>query len=311
MSKFRDARGATMVEGALVSMLFVLLVLFITDVARYFYSYAVMSYAVSRGADLASKSRVEVYTNQETCPTQPGHNECTDYFERVQQVIDKTLAIANLATSPSDENSGGVRRKSFQHYFESPQQIYDGTSDRPRNWDVAFLRPGEKVKVLENGEEITYPDDLRPFTREDGEFGPRGWPGPGENWGEILADVPLILEMRASFRPITPLLPDLPIKVRSTAFRRTPSKGIGVPAPVPPSEGGGEGSNGHGNGGDDDCACCNDGTPGNCPGGDDAAYCNAQGCEADCDCCSDDEESNCSIDGEEEWIYCMTNRCGE
>ncbi len=293
----RNKRGASYVEAALTVLTFLLTVFFIIDLARYFYTQSVFNHALGVGIDLATKTQLEVYTNQATCITAPppGVNPCTQYLNDVAAIVNRVDAIANLVSTPPNIPSG-VQRVAFRHYFIPP---HTNNLLPPQVWDVAFMRPGEEVMRVSTNEIECYPS-LRPCptdTNNDGNYNGSGendvgmgWPKGSETWKEVFLAAPISMAIEASFDPVTPFIPNLRVRSQIYGTRRSALWGIGFAnntVPSPPGGTGGAGNNGNENE-----------HPPEPPD--------------PCDCCYDDQlHCGGAPDEGNDWSYCFENSCGE
>jgi len=279
----RAQDGASYLEASLTVLLFVIGSFIIIDATRYFTVYTVFYLAAQRGLDIATKSVIEVDTSASACSSDPSN--CAAYQNRFDAIVQEVERLTTLVSS-APGSGGYIERIPFSHYYEAPQQI--GTS--AINREVAFMRPGEKVLNTQSAEELVYPLP-RPFGTDYGQ----GWPQSGETWDRILQDAPLTVIVQAKFKPFTPFVSKLPIRVQIFGYRRTPGAGRAAAA-LPPG--------GVGTPGDPvptptptpdpgqaqtptpaptpDCHCCEDEDNYNCPGAgdvsDDLGYCPAHGC---------------------------------
>lgn len=225
--------GTTLVEAALSVSFFLVLVLVITDIARYFLVYIVLNFATQSALDLAMKIPIEVYTASDNCGG-PSPTACEQFESRVSRVMQRAQDIAYRVVSPSTVASM-AQAQSFEHYDPTVYSPYNSGLSLIRS-DVVFLRPGEKVERTASSEEIEHP--TRPFGTANGQ----GWPhSTGESWSSVLEHDPIIVMMRASFSPITPLFPKMTITSRQIGYRKVKnfggaSRGDGLaptPAPTP------------------------------------------------------------------------------
>lgn len=231
-----------MVEAALTVWIFLVLVLFFIDLARFFFVYVVMELAAHRAVDYASKIEVEVPITEEFCTASAANlASCNNYRTRVTKIIKKATDLATMVASPSNSTSGSVRLRQFTLYGND-YRINPRNSDvRQKIWpsfaelsgDAAFIRPGEKaVRITDGAEEFNHP--TRPFDNTNPTSGNRrNWPAAGEGWGAVMEKEPLLVRMEASFGPVTPFIPRLNILVEQAAYRRTRVFGLGGPILVP------------------------------------------------------------------------------
>jgi hypothetical protein len=228
-------RGATLIEAAIGIPIFLLVILFLIDLARYFFVSVVANYAVYQAVDFASKSIVEVDTTFAACVrvTSDGTTEtlppCVAYRTLVENIIKRAEDVLFLVASDSTTTSSAARLEQFSHY--------EGTQYSGRNKSglgsaitghVAFLRPGE---IVLKGSSTTIQHSTRPFGENAGE----GWPASGESWGQIFEGHPLEVRAEIVFSPVTPFFPSLTINARQYAFRAVRFFGAGfAPLPTPP-----------------------------------------------------------------------------
>ncbi|MCB0332526.1 MAG: pilus assembly protein [Bdellovibrionales bacterium] len=216
--------GATFVEAAVVLPLLIILLFFVIDVGRYAYTYVFLLRAAHVGADVFSKSVVEIDTDEEHCSGQPRPDDCQLYdrfFERAAtQAIDAARTVAGVSASQAQ-----THLRPFTHYTDAEQQY--SLPSGSTQFDVAILRPGERA-LGSNGEYFDHP--TRPFgtTSEDN----LGWPSPSQSWLSVLETHPVAVHLEASFRPIIPFLPELTVSATQMAYRRAGQFVEGAP-PVP------------------------------------------------------------------------------
>jgi hypothetical protein len=210
-----------MIEAALVLAIFVVTILFVIDISRYFFVYSVLSYGANSAADLASKLDVEISTDRKTCTSlpRPTPDPCLSYRARVQMILNQAIKIANLVSS---EDGGSVVRRKFDHYYTErdssdpahDQVVFGGDDDSPIVGSAAFLRPGEKVRAqaTDKYSEQEFEHPTRSFTT--------GWPTLSESWNSVLSNDPLEIQIEANYKPITPLIGDIPLHIRAFAYRK-------------------------------------------------------------------------------------------
>lgn len=252
--------AASALEAALVLPVFFLLVIFIIDVGRYFYTNIVANWAAYVAVDWAAKKEVELETTLRLCaggcpagaPPQASPNSCDVYLSLVQGtdgILQRALRRVKLAVSASSDVNSAARLVSFDHYkgadylcLPNPPFYLYGSGLRSFAEDAAFLRPGERVQET-NGSYV-YEHPTRPCAVTSGQpcgldagganLRPNtGWPQPGENWGRVLEENPLVVMMMVDFTPITPFLPHLRIKISQMAYRTPRRFGIGQPMAPP------------------------------------------------------------------------------
>ena len=210
--------GATFVEATLSALLTLVFVFSIIDFSRYFFTCAVLNYAAFKGAELASSLELETNTNTVACA---GSNaqKCEDYLNRVQAVLDETTKFAKLVASPSNIPSM-CQLVPFIHYSSS---LYpDSGLARTITADAGFLRPGEAL-LLPDSSKVSH--NTRPYGNNPSE----GWPNRGESWAKLLSDNPLEVVLEVEFKPITPSIAPMKIRVSQLSSRRTSGSGVNLP----------------------------------------------------------------------------------
>lgn len=288
------ARGASLVEAALVLPVFILIVFFLIDISNYFYRYIVISYAVGAGADLACKYPMELKTDPDWCSEARGHRaDCETYRRYLKSVLIKTEELADavsvrIGDAPNPVSATLVRRN-FTHYYESTPQDQRILGDRPLiTAGAALLRPGEKVR-RDDGLEINHPSLPYPAPNATP---PAGWPlpGTGTTWTTVLDKYPVVVRIEADYEPLTPFMPRIPMMSQGLCYRKMAASGrpprpyapSNLPppddppiGPTPPSPVQTSGITANPTPGQ--CTCCYDNSP--CPGTTDKeSYC--QGCDS-------------------------------
>ena len=150
--------GATLVEASISVSFFLVLVLVITDIARYFLVYIVLNFATQSALDLAMKIPVEIYTSASNC-IGPTPTRCDQYEQRVNRVLKVVTDIANHVITPSSVPSM-AHAQSFEHYDPTRYSPYNSALSQMRA-DAIFLRPGEQVVQTAADEFVDHP--TRPF----------------------------------------------------------------------------------------------------------------------------------------------------
>lgn len=229
--------GATFVEAALGTMIFIVFTLFLIDACRFFFAYTTLNYAAYRGADYASKVKMEANTRRDNCTVTP--TDCYGYYERLRGIRDRVIAVADWVASAPGTDSG-VELVGFRHY--DPSDDYSsgknqsgirpsGSTATAVDLEMAVLRPGERVKRLNAGGTFsgTYVDHPQ---RSWGTATGFGWPdiSSGESFEKLVDAIPLMVQVEAHFDWVTPFLPDdISIQARQFAFRHPQTFGSGGP----------------------------------------------------------------------------------
>ena len=218
-----------MVEAAITSVVFFGLVLFVIDIARYFFTVLVFNYAVSQGVDIAAKLEIETITDgtDSSCEhfENPDPRSCEQYLARVKTVLRHVTDIADLVSGSSSSNAS-VRRLSFLHY---PAANYP--AGLQYDADAAFIRPGEMVTSADS---LTYQIPGRPYCSPAADG--CGAPSSTESWGELLLQLPFAVRLDAEFSPITPLINNLHISAVQYGYRRTRAVSNSGQLPTSPAD---------------------------------------------------------------------------
>lgn len=230
----KKSLGATLIEAAIVMPLFVIFVLTVIDLGRYFLVYILLNHAAHEGVDFAAKLPMGVDLTEcpapaeRNCdaadptvwPPQDPPNVCDDYDRYVQLIVDRTLAQAQVVADSSQSDSW-VKLLSLEHYYAAGQRCASHFTA-----DVAFLRPGEKVRAtLSDGSHFEVSHLTRSFGGETGQ----GWPGGAEAWDGVLNTNPLQVTAMAEFHPVLPFFPNVIVQASQLAFggKKTFSSGGG------------------------------------------------------------------------------------
>jgi len=235
-------RGASMIEAALSLPILLFFVLFIIDLGRYFFVFLILNYAAYSAVDFSTKLRFEsdISASCQCSTAQPDSDVCCSYQENLRRVMEKALSTANLVASSSNDASK-ARLQSFEHYNSSDYSGYmtlgaGVIESPPAIYDVAILRPGEKVRrhyPLPSG---THEEFVSHSTRGFPEdvANPQaglGWPQGSESWLGVLAAHPLEVRLEVLFQPVTPLFPSVRITASQLGYRKTGAFG-GVPPAI-------------------------------------------------------------------------------
>ena len=248
--------GATLVEATLALPIFIISVLFLIDLLRYFIVYVLLQYAAYSGADLATKLETELDTYSSSCPNPPCNcdvrpPDCDRYEQIVQRVTDQTIAIARLMARPSSEVGASVHLLQFDHFIsgdftweDASGSQFAGSGLSPFSADAAVLRPGERVQAQPSGE--FFENTIRPWSRSNGCSNCSNpptcpackWPSTGETWGGLLQDAPIEVRVHAVMRPLTPFIPEMTIVGRSFGYRaaRRGAGDVNIPPTATPTK---------------------------------------------------------------------------
>jgi len=231
-------RGATVVEAAITMPLFLLFLLFVIDIGRFFFIYIFLNFASHNAVNLAARFPVDA--DLSNCPSVTAQDQttvCSEYERYFGLIQDTAIEGALKVASPSGSN-GWVELVRFEHYYDTPQNSFGAGGLQA---DFAFLRPGEKVR--EQGTLREYQHPTRPFASAEGSAGGSiaGWPEAGESWSGVMRRHPLEVRIEVMFQPITPLLGRLRIAASqfafgsSDAFDHGSSDDFAAPTPTPTS----------------------------------------------------------------------------
>ncbi len=206
--KWNKARGASMIEAAMTLPIFAATILFGIDTIRYYTLSSALDRSAHAAANMAAKLELETPIDKGSCAADPVR--CNNY----RNDVDAALAQAERLFNQSGSSATLVRfdHYNFDEYSMAGNRHYANIQGITRA--AALVRPGEKVQV--NGSKRIYE---YPGARKFGDPTTQGWPLNGENWSAILATLPFVVHMEAQFRPLTPFLKSVPIKVSVAAFR--------------------------------------------------------------------------------------------
>jgi hypothetical protein len=232
LGKLRKTSGGGMLEAAITIPVFILVVLMVVDITRYFVAYNVLNYAAFSAADLASKFEIETDTSSNNCPNDNSPtNPCAKYCRRVKAVLARADNIAKSLSSKAP-GIGPLNRRIIQHYYEQSEAfgsipsgslISDCASSQLDAYGVGFIRPGEHVKTDDSS-----PKTIEVPTRPFGTAAGQGWPGNGESWVSVLQSQPFQVVMEADFVPVMPLVGKIRMSIRQTAYRHGAGFGRGT-----------------------------------------------------------------------------------
>jgi len=205
-----DDRGVTMLEFALILPLFMMLTLGMIDLARVYTLKAILNKGAEEGLNIALKIPNLDVDIENLSPT---HYEYGRYIQARNIVIDRATRLP-LATLFSDDDPQAMARLA-NFVYSDPNSVTN--VDDIRNGSAAFLRPGDRLQKdsQTSGEWVnhrTLPND--------------GTGNPRQQTPEILyKSHPIIVELRANIRPLTPFIPELNIASRSMGYREEVPKG--------------------------------------------------------------------------------------
>jgi len=226
-----DVKGASLIEAALTLPLFLVLVLFIVDIARWFLISVILNYASQQATDSLSKLEIEVNTDMLSCsapgPTNPDGcpHCCTEYLRRISSVANEAVAIARYVASSSSESNSLARLVRFRHY---PQELY-GTipiinSEEDFEAEIAIMRPGEAVCRKDANcslSQFSFVEHPTRGLKRDLSGMPSGpdWPEPPESWLSVLGVHPVVVRFEVMFDFITPFIPDMRMRPSQIGYR--------------------------------------------------------------------------------------------
>ncbi|MCO6430122.1 MAG: pilus assembly protein [Deltaproteobacteria bacterium] len=250
---FRQRSGlkaASAIETAISLPVFLFMVLFLIDLARYFLINVGLNYAAHLAVDYASKIEVETSTYDTSIPSDPSlssrcssnictcknpgssdplkPDECSEYRARVIEIMNRAQnAAALFARGSSDAGSTKLyKMELYPKTGDSANCDYtdiSGIPDSPAlEFDGAFLRTGACALVIDGP--VTYVQhSSRPFSY--------GWPesSKDESWPAVLSQDPLEVRFLLNFDWITPGISDTTMDIRAHAYRVTKAFGVGAP----------------------------------------------------------------------------------
>lgn len=227
------ARGASVVETALTIPIFLIAILTLIDLCRFFFAYCFLHFAAYSAVDLGTKLEIETDISQ--CPpsgNSAGQFLCREYIDRIDSIVNKALEKALLVAGPPGSGNS-IELIPFNHYYygtvatELAKQV--PSSQLPLVRAVAVIRPGERVERMNDHTQIEH------RTRSS----VTGPPKVGESWNAVLRQEPIEVRIEAFFRPIFPLLPVFRLTASQQGYRFSTIQGTGgvpnPPTPVPPT----------------------------------------------------------------------------
>lgn len=225
-------RGASIIEFSIVAPLFLIVLLGLIDIGRYFASAVILNAGVQRAIEIASKIDITM-----SCPTSNTTAACVTYRNKRQKIIDKAVEKALGAWFSLPTVNSSVQLIAF-----SDTDGYNCVAP-PCTYSALLLRPGERML---NTVTSSYTDPQHPSA-------PYVAPGPpaNQNWATTLAQFPVYVAARARYRPILPFLPTLIIRADAIGYSSEINQSLPwslapLPSPTPlpspnpsPSPGGG------------------------------------------------------------------------
>jgi hypothetical protein len=223
-------RGAAQVELSFIFPLFIILSLFLIDVARYFYYSLIFNYAAFSAADYASKKPLEVSIRESYC-LQPGNeSKCLQFFNDFSSIADKAERILRFAGVEIAESAD-----KYMHFDPALYQtnystnIYTNSLQFPpsrRQRRVAVIRPGEFAMNVRDGSRFSYP------------FSGVTWPDAaagGSTWDTSLRANPVVVHAEARMKTLFPLWGPFRISATQVGYRKPPTSGVSSPTNPTPS----------------------------------------------------------------------------
>ena len=196
-------RGATMIEFALVVIIFLSFILFVIDISRIFTARAIMQSAAFRASNTAANM-----------PNFGANlNEVSDNtLERFRFLQARELIAAQAVDSATNffisrsDTDGSIRLINYTHRDNYPQG--EG-GPNPFTFDAAILRPGESVRETESGDVLVHPQYSLNFAGGQ----------PRIISKNSLQDHPIVVALAAEVGLFTPFLGSVRVNVDSVSFR--------------------------------------------------------------------------------------------
>ncbi len=202
-----DQRGATMIEGTLVLLLFLFVFLFFTDCARYLMTRSLLIRGAQDAVDLATRvPHFDIDLRNE--PT-GGSTNTARFLAARASVENSALTGGAFSTliSPSSSGGGLIRLRQF-----TQADNYSNGELNPVS-DVMILRPGESASSGSGW--YHHPDRCAVGHAADGCASPLIPRATEDSMQTLLRDYPIIVRMEADLQTIIPFMG--PWLVRATA----------------------------------------------------------------------------------------------
>jgi hypothetical protein len=217
-------RGATMIEFALIIGILLLLVVGLIDIARYFTARALLN----RAATFAlAKAQIDPDFQIDLRTAMPATTPYTNFVKARLKIQNSALNLATLAINAPSTTPAMTQLNQFQ--FWDPIAVLP----RPTYFsDILILLPGQHAIVVSSGEIIYHPTLCAV-----GDGCAYGDITAGTSFSQILLNHPVVVEARAEFRPLVPLLPtNLPLRIQVYGLFQKVSSALYPPSrSIPPS----------------------------------------------------------------------------
>lgn len=186
--------GAALAEFALVLPFILFFLVAIIDLSRYIAARAVLT----RGAQSALEAAIRIRNFDLEVTTNSG-SDWNNYLSALDTIRDTGLRIATGAfLSPSSGNAGG----GYANLVPANLLVGANSLQAPPS-DVLVLRPGDRGTI--------------------GSAQVLGVPlANGQNFSQAIRERPLVVEMRAQIKMLTPLLGTVTIVGRAAGYRENP-----------------------------------------------------------------------------------------
>jgi hypothetical protein len=195
---FKTDRGVTMVEFALVLPLLMLLLIGIIDVSRYFAYQAILNKGAENGLNLALKvPNLDV----DLALYQPTDLDYQRYQQARGLVIQSAVDVP-MRTFFSDSSTDSIAKLVNYSYIDPGAS----TSEL----DAGLIFPGQALATSDGATVAhkTFPNPPTAQTKED-----------------LLKQHPIMVELRAEVRPLTPFMQPITLRARAMGYREEIPRG--------------------------------------------------------------------------------------
>ena len=189
--KMKSGDGVALIEATITLPLFILILFFLIDIARYLFITIWLHYTAYVAVDNLSKSiETATYVDQSSCQANKANLTACQNFKT------KLIKLRDLISGKIQVIGGGVKLHSFRMYPSSPDVTLDSV--------LAIVRPGEEIIDIQTNQTIQHP------VRIPGGCSPLdniGTPctNRGETWLSVLNSNPIISLIIADVDTITPI----------------------------------------------------------------------------------------------------------
>lgn len=200
-------QGVTMVEFALVLPLLMIFTIGLIDLSRVYALKAILNKGAEEGLNIALKIP---NLDEDIQNLDPGSVEYQRYLQARNVVIARATSLP-LGTLFTDSNTPSMAQLT-DFVYRDPNPT---GPDIIRSSRAAIIRPGERIEIgVFNSGKWSYHKTL-PGT---------GTPPP-QSPDLLLKSHPMIVELRATIRPMTPFIGELNVRSRAMGYREEIPKG--------------------------------------------------------------------------------------